>query len=185
MLWCIPTQTHTILHLTILDWNVAHFSSYSDPLATGFRPPSGYPFNNSSNSTQHSWISWCLMVGFRQNGALEVWAHDYDYYSLCEELLCHMLISVSDLNKTWVGLWGDVVFLWQQVETINDDYMVASGLPVRNTHHAGEITTMSLHLLSCCTNFTIPHLPSEVLQLRIGIHSGKDFYLIIILNFHV
>ena len=51
--------------------------------------------------------------------------------------------------------------------------MVVSGLPQRNgDNHAGEIATMSLHLLSAMTTFTIRHLPGQQLQLRIGMHSG-------------
>ena len=41
-----------------------------------------------------------------------------------------------------------------KVETINDSYMVASGLPVRNgDKHAVEIATMALDLLSGTTHF--------------------------------
>ena len=61
-----------------------------------------------------------------------------------------------------------------KVETIGDAYMVVSGLPIRNHDlHAGEIASMSLHLLSAIKGFRIPHRPSEKLQLRIGIHSGR------------
>ncbi|KAK3592578.1 hypothetical protein CHS0354_018845 [Potamilus streckersoni] len=60
-----------------------------------------------------------------------------------------------------------------KVETIGDAYMVVSGLPVKNGElHAGEIATMSLDLLSSMYNFKIRHMPEEILQLRIGMHSG-------------
>lgn len=60
-----------------------------------------------------------------------------------------------------------------KVETIGDAYMVASGLPVRNGNkHAGEISTVALHLLSECGNFTIRHMKHVPLRLRIGIHTG-------------
>lgn len=59
------------------------------------------------------------------------------------------------------------------METIGDAYMVASGLPNRNgIRHAGEISNMSLDLLSAMTSFKIRHVPGKQLQLRIGIHTG-------------
>lgn len=61
-----------------------------------------------------------------------------------------------------------------QVETIGDAYMVVSGLPIRNgDRHAGEIASMALHLISNIKKFEIKHRPGEMLQLRIGIHSGN------------
>ncbi|KAJ8974726.1 hypothetical protein NQ317_000392 [Molorchus minor] len=60
-----------------------------------------------------------------------------------------------------------------KVETIGDAYMVVSGLPIRNgARHAGEIASLALHLLSKIKKFEIKHRQGEVLQLRIGIHSG-------------
>ena len=45
-----------------------------------------------------------------------------------------------------------------QVETINDSYMVASGLPVRNEdQHVLEIASMALDLLDGSSRFIIPH----------------------------
>ena len=56
--------------------------------------------------------------------------------------------------------------------------MVVSGLPIRNgDQHAGEIASMSLHLLSAILSFTIRHMPETKLQLRIGIHSGEEVVL--------
>ncbi|XP_070503442.1 speract receptor [Chironomus tepperi] len=60
-----------------------------------------------------------------------------------------------------------------KVETIGDAYMVCSGLPIRNGDiHAGEIASMSLHLLEAIREFKIRHRPDDNLMLRIGIHSG-------------
>jgi len=60
-----------------------------------------------------------------------------------------------------------------KVETIGDAYMVVSGLPVRNGNkHAGEIAAMALNLLSCVKDFTVPHMKTKKVQLRIGIHTG-------------
>ncbi|VEL12934.1 unnamed protein product [Protopolystoma xenopodis] len=62
-----------------------------------------------------------------------------------------------------------------KVETIGDAYMVASGLPVRNGHrHVVEISRMAMAFLKTCLIFEIPHQPSRRLDLRIGIHSGRD-----------
>lgn len=60
-----------------------------------------------------------------------------------------------------------------KVATIGDAYFVASGVPDRNgDRHAGEICSIGLKLLEVVSTLTIPHVPSEVLQLRMGIHSG-------------
>ena len=70
----------------------------------------------------------------------------------------------------------------EQVETIGDAYMVASGLPVTNgIRHAGQVGTMALDLLSAVRAFKIRHKPEKQLQLRIGIHSGM--YQPILLKF--
>jgi class 3 adenylate cyclase len=61
-----------------------------------------------------------------------------------------------------------------KVETIGDAYMVVSGLPNRNgIVHAGEIASMSLHLLEVIASFKIRHRENETIKLRIGIHSGS------------
>ncbi|XP_041362492.1 guanylate cyclase 32E-like [Gigantopelta aegis] len=60
-----------------------------------------------------------------------------------------------------------------KVETIGDAYMVVSGLPARNGYlHAGEIASLSLHLLNAIKMFKIRHKPEAMLRIRIGIHSG-------------
>ncbi|XP_022106622.1 uncharacterized protein LOC110987825 [Acanthaster planci] len=60
-----------------------------------------------------------------------------------------------------------------KVETIGDAYMVASGLPEPAEHHACEIACMALDLLREVQLFQIPHLPTEKLGLRVGLHSGS------------
>jgi class 3 adenylate cyclase len=61
-----------------------------------------------------------------------------------------------------------------KIETIGDAYFVVSGLPLRNGDlHAGEIASLSLHMLREIKTFKIRHRPDDTLKLRIGIHSGK------------
>ena len=51
--------------------------------------------------------------------------------------------------------------------------MVVSGLPIRNgKKHCTEIASMALEILEAVKTFRIHHRPKEVLQLRIGVHTG-------------
>ncbi|XP_064107313.1 uncharacterized protein LOC135216148 isoform X1 [Macrobrachium nipponense] len=60
-----------------------------------------------------------------------------------------------------------------KMETIGDAYMVVSGLPNRNgDRHASEVAEMSLVLLDMVSKFEFLHKKGEMLQVRIGIHSG-------------
>ena len=61
------------------------------------------------------------------------------------------------------------------METVGDAYVVVSGCPMLNgIKHAGEIASMALELLSHMAVFRVRHLPEHQLQLRIGIHTGKQ-----------
>ena len=60
-----------------------------------------------------------------------------------------------------------------KVETINDSYMVASGLPERNgDRHASEIANLCIDLLYITPGILLAHDPTIRLKIRIGIHSG-------------
>ncbi|KAH8377100.1 hypothetical protein KR093_003438, partial [Drosophila rubida] len=60
-----------------------------------------------------------------------------------------------------------------KVETIGDAYMVVSGLPLKNgNRHVGEIASLALHLIETVGNLKIRHKPTQMMQLRIGLHSG-------------
>lgn len=62
-----------------------------------------------------------------------------------------------------------------KVETIGCVYMVASGVPLRNgNRHVMEIANMALDVITATETFTIPHIPSRQLQLRIGINTGSQ-----------
>ena len=60
-----------------------------------------------------------------------------------------------------------------KVETINDSYMVASGLPERNgDRHAPEIANLCIDLLYITPGILLSHDPTIRLKIRIGIHTG-------------
>ncbi|CAJ0949004.1 unnamed protein product, partial [Mesorhabditis belari] len=61
-----------------------------------------------------------------------------------------------------------------KVETIGDGYLCVSGLPHRNgIQHIRDIAEMSLGILKAIQYFRVPHIPTERINLRIGLHSGS------------
>nr|XP_006819914.1 PREDICTED: atrial natriuretic peptide receptor 1-like [Saccoglossus kowalevskii] len=61
-----------------------------------------------------------------------------------------------------------------KVETINDAYMVVSGLPKHNgDNHAFHIANLSLDMLTATSMFQIGHMPGKKVTVRIGINSGS------------
>ena len=65
-----------------------------------------------------------------------------------------------------------------KVHTINDSFMIASGIPGQvaanmGDRHGSEIGTLALDLLAGSALFVIPHRPKERLLLRVGVHTGS------------
>lgn len=59
------------------------------------------------------------------------------------------------------------------MESIGDGYLCVSGLPERNGfNHIKEIVEMSFRFMDYVSAFRIPSLPSERVEIRIGINSG-------------
>ncbi|KAG8568413.1 hypothetical protein GDO81_013988 [Engystomops pustulosus] len=87
---------------------------------------------------------------------------------------CTPLQVVKMLNNLYICFDSRIEsYNVYKVETIGDAYMVVSGLPERsNGKHADEIAKMSLDLVAAVRQVIIPHMPSERLQLRVGIHTG-------------
>ncbi|XP_055346933.1 atrial natriuretic peptide receptor 1-like [Paramacrobiotus metropolitanus] len=60
-----------------------------------------------------------------------------------------------------------------KVETINDSYVIASGLPMRNgIEHAYEISKLALSLVKAVRRLPNAGLAERSVQLRVGINSG-------------
>ncbi|XP_070196504.1 atrial natriuretic peptide receptor 1-like [Littorina saxatilis] len=78
---------------------------------------------------------------------------------LLNKLYCHFdcIIEKYDVYK---------------VETIGDAYMVVSGVPEVTEHHARHVALMSLEMVAASKEFVIPHMPTEPLKIRVGLHSG-------------
>ncbi|WAR12361.1 GC76C-like protein [Mya arenaria] len=83
-------------------------------------------------------------------------------------------VVVDLLNDLYTAFDSTIeLFKVYKVETIGDAYMCVSGLPERiGDRHALEICNMSLAIRHRVRDFTISHMPEEVLKIRIGLHSG-------------
>lgn len=57
-------------------------------------------------------------------------------------------------------------------ETTKDIYMVVSGVPKRLKRHASEVATMALEMFGTIHKFKVPGTKNNILQLRVGLHSG-------------
>eukprot|EP00794_Sanderia_malayensis_P011123 gene11123-12294_t len=110
-------------------------------------------------------------------------AEKFECVTICMSELCDFTeISEASTAAQTIGFLNDVYACFDsillkfdaiRIETIGNTYMVVSGLPIRNgKKHASEIALFSIALIDAVENFRIDHLPSERLQIQIGIHSG-------------
>ncbi|XP_055347697.1 guanylate cyclase 2G-like [Paramacrobiotus metropolitanus] len=87
---------------------------------------------------------------------------------------CTPLEAITLLNATHSGFDQAIgQYDCYKVETINDSYMIASGVPIRNgTLHAAEICLLALHLSVLSKAFSVPFRKGQHLVIRIGINAG-------------
>lgn len=94
------------------------------------------------------------------------------FTNLASESTAHQIV---DLLNTLYNLFDMRIENYDvyKVETIGDAYMVASGVPEHNDHHACEIAKMALDILAKVVTFEVQHKPGYRIRLRLGIHSGS------------
>lgn len=56
------------------------------------------------------------------------------------------------------------------------------GLPNRNTNHAEQIALLALEFIDWTTHFKIEHMPNIPLRIRVGIHTGNNILLLLLLK---
>uniref|UniRef100_T1IIM5 guanylate cyclase n=1 Tax=Strigamia maritima TaxID=126957 RepID=T1IIM5_STRMM len=96
-----------------------------------------------------------------------------DFVSMAKELSPYEVINL--LNGLYM-CFDTIIenFDVYKVETVRDEYMVVSGLPVRNGYmHASEIAMLALNLMAAIVDFDARYTSvNRLLMLRIGMHSG-------------
>ncbi|XP_055353539.1 uncharacterized protein LOC129599346 [Paramacrobiotus metropolitanus] len=90
--------------------------------------------------------------------------------------ICDPLQVVDFLNTLYLMMDTEIDrFDVYKVETIGDEYMVASGLPARNgDKHASEVADLSLRVMEAVEQLLLPDNDADIkkISLRIGLHSG-------------
>ena len=115
------------------------------------------------NQKKTSWLFESATVFFSEIDEFKAIARD------CRPLELFQLLNI--IYKTFDERID--VYDVYKVETINDSYMVASGLPQKNgDKHASEIANLALDLQNITPTIVVPHDTNRRLQIRMGIHSG-------------
>lgn len=94
------------------------------------------------------------------------------FTTLASESTAHQIVELLNTLYNLFDLRIENYDVYK-VETIGDAYMVASGVPVANQHHAEELAKMALDLLAKVVTFEVQHKPGYRLKLRMGLHSGS------------
>ncbi|XP_055347696.1 receptor-type guanylate cyclase gcy-13-like [Paramacrobiotus metropolitanus] len=84
-----------------------------------------------------------------------------------------LVLILNTLYSAYDNAFG--LYEAYKVETINDSYMVSSGVPMRNgTEHAAQLCLLALHLLKISRTLEIPIAAdlALVIRNRVGINSG-------------
>lgn len=107
-----------------------------------------------------------------------------DLYTLFDDIIARYDVYKASTQKIYKHICSDIMdhiqlyytqyYLYTlQVETIGDAYMCVSGVPIRNGgRHASEIAAMAIAIIRATSVFSIRHMPSTALRIRVGIHTG-------------
>uniref|UniRef100_A0A914DB42 Guanylate cyclase domain-containing protein n=1 Tax=Acrobeloides nanus TaxID=290746 RepID=A0A914DB42_9BILA len=131
----------------------------------------------STTSTRYTWDSTRAINNipiyiYRQEKVIGI-KHEKTTIRLDEKDMTELRQVVNMLNDLYSVFDGIIserdVY---KVETIGDGYLCVSGLPRRNgNEHAKNIADMALAFIKSLNRFSIPHLPGQTINLRIGIHT--------------
>eukprot|EP01135_Chromosphaera_perkinsii_P009838 Nk52_evm21s1916 gene=Nk52_evmTU21s1916 len=85
-------------------------------------------------------------------------------------------LQVVDLLNNVYIIFDDIISMYRvyKVETIGDAYMVASGVPIRDSLHYEHIAKVALHMISSRSRIKLPSCVGEgnEINFRLGLHSG-------------
>eukprot|EP01135_Chromosphaera_perkinsii_P003886 Nk52_evm3s261 gene=Nk52_evmTU3s261 len=80
---------------------------------------------------------------------------------------------LNDVYSTFDAVIDDSNLDVYKVETVGDNYVIVSGVPIPcENRHSEQICLLALEFMAATCNFRIRKDPTAQLQLRIGIHTG-------------